>query len=204
MKIFHIGLNKTGSRSLHAALKQLGYRSLHAAPDAVHHKVEGQTHTKEITREMLRRQAAGLPMLEHVDEYQAYSDLRPIEQHFDVLDQQYPGSKFIMLTRDVYSWLDSRKRHVERNQQNPNYHGSWLTVDMERWLDEWFEHTHRVYRYFLHRKSDLLVIDATDAGAMKKLAEFLGTTAPQNEFPHLGIGDAELKKTLPSRANQKD
>mgnify|MGYP006175914177 CR=1 FL=1 len=39
--------------------------------------------------------------------------------YFDVLDQQYPGSRFVLTTRDLNAWLESRTGHVERNDTAP-------------------------------------------------------------------------------------
>ena len=79
-KIFVIGLSGTGTRSLHHAFQMLGIRSSHYPQ-----------HPRAF------------------DEYQALSDI-PVACRFKVLDELYPGSKFIHTVRELDSWLENRSR----------------------------------------------------------------------------------------------
>ena len=112
MKIFCIGLNKTGTRSLSDALEILGYRSLHWGGSD---QATALRRGPEIRVAVERALEEGRPLLEDIDDVDAYSDLLALSTNFDVLDRQYPGSKFILTVRDLDEWLDSRRRHVETN-----------------------------------------------------------------------------------------
>src|SRR5262249_31836791 len=104
-RLFCVGLNKTGTRSLHEALEILGYRSLH------HCGLE----TMEAVERAVQEQK---PLLTYLDQsYDAFSDILGLIYDFYLADVQYAGSRFILTTRDLDSWLESRRRHVERNQQ---------------------------------------------------------------------------------------
>ena len=130
MKIFCIGLNKTGTISLHQALTDLGFASLHWGGPASRRAVE-------------RAIREGAPLLEHLGDYDAYSDIQRLSMSFDVLDRQYPGSRFILTTRDVDEWIDSRRRHVERNRERKErgeYDGTFLDIEPERWRRQFLEH----------------------------------------------------------------
>ena len=173
MKIFGIGLNKTGTSSLHQALELLGYRSLHFGGLEAHERV-------------LRAIDERKPMLQHFDpEPDAVSDVIAVIYYFYLADRQYPGSKFILTLRDMEEWLDSRRRHVERNQQSKEageYDGAFLTVDLDTWAEEYRRHEAVVRTYFAGRPADLLAFRPAD-GDWEPLCAFLGRPVPELPFP---------------------
>ena len=87
--------------------------------------------------------------------------------NFELLDEQYPGSRFVLTVRPVDEWIESRRRHVETNvrrQAAGEYTGMFVTVDEDGWREEWDEHVRAVRDYFAGR-DDFLEIDlATDPG----------------------------------------
>jgi hypothetical protein len=179
-RVFGIGLNKTGTTSLHAALQALGYRSLH------HGGPESADAVARAARE-------GLPLLTHLGDYDAFSDIQLLAVRFAVLDEQYPGSRFILTTRDLDGWLDSRRRHVERNvarHQRGEYDGTFLTVDIEAWTARWMEHTSSVQAHFAERPGDLLVLDLAKGAGWDVLCPFLGRPVPSAPFPWQQRGSA--------------
>jgi hypothetical protein len=175
-KIFCIGLNKTGTLSLHEALTILGYHSLHWG---------GQKAHRQAARALRERR----PLLTYLDDdYDAVSDVAVITANFDVADRQYPDSKFILTVRALNEWLDSRRRHVEKNQVRKvhgAYDGRFLEVDLEGWEAEYREHHARVLDYFAGRPDDLLVIDITAGSGWQPLCAFLRRPVPDVPFPWL-------------------
>ncbi|HZO58130.1 MAG TPA: sulfotransferase [Solirubrobacterales bacterium] len=173
MKIFGIGLNKTGTSSLHAALELLGYRSLHFGGLEAHERVQQAIDE-------------GVPLLRHLDpEPDAVTDVYMVNAYFFLADLQYPGSKFILTLRDMDDWLDSRRRHVERNQEMKKagrYDGPFLTVDLESWAAEYRRHEAVVRAYFADRPGDLLAFRPAD-GDWGPLCAFLGRPVPEQSFP---------------------
>lgn len=172
MKIFCIGLNKTGTISLHEALTTLGFRSHHWGGPASRVAVE-------------RAIAEGVPLLTHLPEADAYSDIQRLSVSFDVLDEQYPGSRFVLTTRDVEGWIDSRRRHVLRNRERKaagEYDGNFLEIEPDRWRALFEEHHARVAAYFAGR-DDLLTMDVTRGDGYDLLCPFLGVPVPPEPFP---------------------
>jgi hypothetical protein len=172
MKIFCIGLNKTGTISLHQALTELGFTSLHWGGPASRRAVE-------------RAIAEGKPLLEYLEDRDAYSDIQRLSTNFDVLDEQYPGSKFILTTRDIDEWIDSRERHVERNRERRTrgeYDGNFLELEPDRWRAQFIEHHERVERYFRGR-DDLLVMRITQGDGYEQLCPYLDRPIPDAPFP---------------------
>jgi len=90
-RVFGIGLQKTGTSSLHEAFKILGYDSFHW----------GEGESPVIWHEM--QTACRSKMLER---WYAACDL-PIPLLYKRLDRAYPGSKFILTIRDEGDWLKS-------------------------------------------------------------------------------------------------
>ena len=172
MKVFCIGLNKTGTISLHHALTALGLTSLHWGGQASRRAVE-------------RAIREGKPLLEYLGDYDAYSDIQRLSVSFDVLDRQYPGSKFILTTRDVGGWIDSRRRHVERNRERKargEYEGTFLEIEPDRWRQQFLDHHARVEEYFRDR-DDLLVMRITQGDGYELLCPFLGVRPVASPFP---------------------
>jgi hypothetical protein len=173
-KVFCIGLNKTGTVSLHEALTTLGYRSLHW----------GGPETRRAVRRAL---GEGKPLCTYLDDaFEAFSDLEDLTENFDLADRQYPGSKFILTTRPLGDWLESRRRHVEWNQERRGrglYHGSWLHIDIEGWAATFLEHEGSVRSYFTGRPNDLLVMDITAGDGWESLCGFLRRAVPDVAFP---------------------
>jgi hypothetical protein len=173
MKIFGIGLNKTGTSSMHDALETLGFRSLHWGGPEKRIEVE-------------RALAAGLPLVDGLGDFDAYSDIVRLSENFPLLDRQYPDAKFILTTRDVNGWIASRRRHVERNRQRRTqglYDGSWLEVDEPAWRAEFEAHEARVTQYFAGRRDKLLVFRIIDGDGYDQLCPFLGVAIPTEPFP---------------------
>jgi hypothetical protein len=172
VKIFCIGLNKTGTISLHQALTALGFASLHWGGQASRRAVE-------------RAIREDTPLLEYLGDYDAYSDIQRLSVNFDLLDRQYPGSKFILTTRDVDGWIDSRRRHGERNHARKAqgaYDGTFLEIEPDRWRQQFLEHHARVEEYFRGR-DDLLVMRITRGDGYELLCPFLGVARPSSPFP---------------------
>ena len=123
-KVFAIGLNKTGTTSLHLAFEQLGLRSFHWGGRRAYHAV-------------LHAQRDGERLLLPVGEgYDAYSDVETLSVRFDLADLQYPGSRFVLTVRDVDDWVESRRRHAERNRRGialGSYSGANVGIDEDAW-----------------------------------------------------------------------
>ncbi len=197
-KIFCIGPNKTGTTSLHAAFEILGIRSAHFRCEHGNIKdiIEGNYLSER-------------PLLTSIDDFDAYSDWnRPrTNWYFKLFDTQYPGSKFILNTRDLESWMRSREHHVgrysnlaERRAQNPD--STWLNIDREAWTREWNELHHEVREYFADRNPDLLTLDVVAGDGWEKLCPFLGLPTPDLPFPSENAGNREQRGQTRSLSSQ--
>ncbi|MBT5872634.1 MAG: hypothetical protein HOH43_04375 [Candidatus Latescibacteria bacterium] len=170
-KVFCIGLQRTGTTSLHSALEILGYRSVHGAfamfPD---------------------------PSQDVLDQYDAFSD-NPIPLLYQALDKRCPGSKFILTTRDIEGWLRSVKwlfttGRIEGNwQADPiidHVHAALYGAsdyDESQFRRTWQEYHDEVSLYFSDRSQDLLMLDLALDNKWEALCRFLNAEIPEVDFP---------------------
>ena len=94
MKIFGIGLSRTGTKSLTKALNSLGFNILHYPID-------------EVTYNELQEGNYKLSILEDCD---GITDLT-IVSYYAQLDSLFPHSRFILTIRNKEDWLISMKSH---------------------------------------------------------------------------------------------
>ena len=177
MKIFGIGLSKTATNSLCEALAVLGYELLHYPPQNI---------------------------FDAVERCDGCADL-PTCAHYKELDAKFPGSKFILTTRDRGKWLASAQKHFERRPGSTV--SEWGALNRERvygsrsptvpdFLRTYDTYHKDVYAYFEGR-DDLLVLNIADedddAAIWKQLCDFLEKDVPENTpFPH---GNAAPEQT---------
>lgn len=177
-RVFGIGLNKTGTSSLHEALTILGFESLHWGGPAIRELVEGS----------LRSGEALLARLE--DSIDAFSDIEALSTNYRLLDEQYPGSVFILTVRPVDEWIESRRRHVVRNVRRKEegcYDGTFLEVDEPGWREQWNRHVDGVRSYFRGR-DDCLEVDLTSDPSWGPLCALLDLPHPETAFPWMNRG----------------
>lgn len=169
-KLFVIGFHKTGTTSLGVALSQLGYRV--TGPNGVN-----DPNISENVYSLVNSL---------VDRFDAFRD-NPWPILYQYLDQQHPGSKFILTVRDSSSWIESQVRHFGKRQTPMRkwIYGYGCPEGHElTYIERYERHNNDVLRYFGDRK-DLLVMDLTRGDGWETLCAFLGHAIPSNPFPHV-------------------
>lgn len=180
-RIFGIGLHKTATTSLNAALGILGYKSGHW---------ESGDWAKTVFEEI--RSTGKSKALES---YYVLSDL-PIPLLYKELDHNYPGSKFILTTRDETKWIESIRKHW--SYQHNRFRWEWdkypfsnrihkelygrKDFNRDIFLARYHKHNYDVVNYFKNRPNDLLVMDMEKAG-WPELCKFLGNQIPDQPYP---------------------
>jgi len=94
-KIFCIGFNKTGTTTLHRYFELAGLKSSH---DATYQKQS--------------RTLGRAELLSYLGSYDAFTDGERAD--YVRLAELYPDAKFILNTRELKKWLESRVKHVFR------------------------------------------------------------------------------------------
>lgn len=171
-KYFGIGLQRTGTTSLHQAALMLGIRSAPMSADLLY-----DLHA---------------PL---INEYDLFSD-NPIPLLYPKLDKAYLGSKFILTTRPVDDWLTSVEWLLTHD--TPKLKPSLRTIGDEihqrlygrTTFDEpvfrafWHKYHAGVEAHFAQRPDDLLTLNFSAGDGWEKLCPFLGVPIPESPFPH--------------------
>lgn len=182
-KIFGLGLSRTGTKSLTKALTMLGY-------EVVHYPVDDRTYS-----ELIR----GNYKLTLLEDHDGITDITTIP-FYPHLDRAYPGSKFILTTRDKEPWLASMERFWSRKVVEE---GEGVkkpeTMRMRRFLRaavygtfyysrERLAYVHDNHRssvrsYFAERPDALLELDILNGDGWDRLCTFLDVEIPEDDFP---------------------
>lgn len=184
MKIFGIGLSRTGTKSLTAALQRLGYRIVHFPTD----------------RKTYRDLAGGTCRFSILERYDGITDITCIP-YIRCLDTLYAGSKFLLTVRDKKSWLESMEKHLALNPLSRKLPDILTERKVRRLLRLkvygridyeagsfsrlYDDHNAFVQSYFDGRPSQFLVLNIIAGEGWERLCSFLGKPVPQEPFPHM-------------------
>ena len=130
MKIFCIGLSRTGTTTLCSILSELGYRTIHfpiqlfAHPECINENFRFQPKNKlfSFQKKRLNKQVNYFKKISEEDifeKYDAFGD-QPVPLYFKELHKKFPNSKFIFTFRDEEKWLNSIKWNVTDGLVNWN------------------------------------------------------------------------------------
>lgn len=175
VKVFQIGFSKCGTTTLYSFFQRNGIK-------AVHHDFGN------LALSMHKNAQDGQPMIGHrYENYAVFTDMERMYNnpsiqigmsYFKQLDEQYPGSKFILNTRNKEKWLKSRSLHPV-GRKNPetiltlNARNMDVTEEevLKVWGNEWDAHHAAVKEYFKDRPEDLIVFNIEE-DSEDKLVEF--------------------------------
>lgn len=190
MKVFVLGWNKSGTKSLTKALEILGYNVLDTA---------GGGQTLETIKSNILNQKPILTDLQQYDCYVDYPFFEPIV--FSHLVNENQNAKYISLTRDLDEYVESVLKHKIRNIENgiePSWH--WLGTgdkntflnypqELKDWIKRktWFKHTSNLY-WLKKYNIDYLELDITKGDKWESLCKYLDKEIPTQEFPYLNKG----------------
>ena len=168
-KIFGIGLSRTGTTSLQFALEQLGFKTFHY-PMVIYSDNDYRI----------------------CDQFEAFCD-SPIPLVYPELDRRYPGSKFILTTRNKTAWLDSMEWMLVHGKVKwgwgpvvHRYHQAFYGTKKfnQTILAQKYDEFHQeVADYFQARPRDLLYLNIDQGIDVAQLCEFLDVPPKNIEFP---------------------
>jgi Sulfotransferase domain len=168
-KVFGIGFHKTATTSLAQALSYLGYRV--TGPNWV-----DRPDIADVVYDLA---------FDLANTFDAFQD-NPWPILYKELDQEFPGSKFILTLRPSGDWMRSVLNHFDEKETPMR---KWIYgVGCPRgnenvYITRYERHNREALEYFKDRSEQLLVLDITAGEGWEKLCPFLGKAVPAIRFP---------------------
>ena len=142
-KIFVIGFNKTGTTSFNGLFKNLGINSTHTI----------------------------IPVLNIIDKYDAFTD--GDHRNFSEYYKKYPDSLFILNTRPIKKWLESRYKHGKHH----NFENCWCwpvsNEKTDKWITQRETHHKNIVDFFKDKPNKLLIVNIEKNGWENVVIEYL-------------------------------
>lgn len=180
MKIFCIGLNKTGTTTLGRCLGHLGYRH------------------KSFDLSLLEQVAISKydQLYNTIDSADSFSDW-PYPFIFKHLDEVYPGSRFILTRRRTPEiWLKSLASHSLRTDpilgmraRSLAYGYPYPHLNPHAHILTYTQHLTIVRDYFSSRPTDFLEVCWEQGSTLNDLCMFLDCQHPNLDLPHSNSSD---------------
>jgi len=171
-KVFGIGLNKTGTKTLGACFIQLGYS---------HKSID-----KQVFELYKKGDLNGL--LNIIDNYDSFEDW-PWPLVYKDIDEKSPDSKFILTIRETpETWFNSLCRHADYTgptEYRKHIYGFAMPhKHKQHHLDFYNDHLKDITDYFKNKPGKLLVVCWENGDGWEKLSTFLGFERPNIPLPH--------------------
>lgn len=168
VKVFQIGFNKCGTRSMFQFFKRNKVPAMHWSSGTVGHALRYNLVT-------------GRRPFEGHEEYVFYSDLmgprgQPVfegQWYYKRFFEAYPGALFILNTRDEDNWIKSRLRHPDLINRFKRFYGLETEEAVETlWREMWQAHHADVRAFFADKPSIFLEFDIEAHGG-EELSRFV-------------------------------
>lgn len=200
MKIFGIGLIKTGTTTFGQAMMKLGFNHCEGW-----HGLVNKLAAPYISGELE-------PLFDLISKHDSFEDFPFCAPGMlSILDQKYPDAKFILTVREETSWFRSLSKYFNppsyrpRNLLEISRNGSQLplgrfyglinfmlatfgTLDIENNRDHLIkvfnDYNQNVIEYFKNKPDKLLVVNWPGGDKWERLCQFLNKPVPSMPFPH--------------------
>jgi hypothetical protein len=185
LRVFGIGLPKTGLTSLSSLMQTIGFLNDMAG--------------RQMQRLYFVRKEYET-ILEHYDFGNFFCDGPTCLMYREIFYKYERGAKFILtVRRDSQLWLDSMKRHnLYAGVKNKTrwIFGRFYPVGFDDEFKAYYEqHNSDVIKFFEdHNALDLLlVLRCDEPGAVARVSKFLGVSFPISEFPRENVSSANRR-----------
>ncbi len=173
VKIFCIGLSKTGTSTFGQCMHILGYKYCPGPHDLglALHRMYGY--------------GALRPFLKRNEAFGTF----PWTEVYKEVKQEYPESKFVLTTRDtVTKWFNSVRNHVLSRGPQEGCRLAYGSFCPDEWEDKvvtkYYRHNAAV-RDFFHGDSNFIELCWEQGHGWSELCAFLECPVPDVEFPHV-------------------
>ena len=184
MKIFNVSLHRSATKSFHAFCNDVGgLKSLHWLGK------EWEFEYKGLSREQVAEK-----FINSENDFDVRSDI-PVPSIYDILHNEYPDSKFLLVLRDPGDWIKSIKNHIGNRPLNPlealQYSflcdkniSSLCQLSDKELLDIYQLHIYKIKKYFSHVPWKLAVVNLKSESFSEDVKNFLEIESNE-KIPHL-------------------
>jgi sulfotransferase family protein len=181
VKVFGIGMNKTGTKTLGLCLKWLGYTNT--------------SYDLDLLKDAVKGDYDGIDKV--VEEFDCFEDW-PWPIIFRVLDERYPDSKFILTIRkNSETWFRSLEKQSvltgPTEYRKIVYGYEMPQENKEAHVEIYEKHNEEVIEYFKDKPGKMLVICWETGSEWNDLCSFLNLPVPDIPFPHANKSSRRLK-----------
>jgi hypothetical protein len=191
-KIFCIGFNKTGTRTLIEALELLGLGPA-AKPQVLHDRYQGRfgEYPYRVICDAVFDDHDHALAIEIAREFRCFKD-RPwnVAPMYRVLDEAFPGSRFLFTWRDSERWWRSVDKwlRVEDEASEAKISRYLKHVGADRIDREQFVHGYEAYnaevRAYFAGRTDFRELNWERGDGWAELCRFVDMPIPDAPFPH--------------------
>ena len=173
IKLFGIGLNKTGTKTLGNCVENLGLRN--------------KSYDLELLLDYSKDNYNKI--FNTVSSYDSFEDW-PWPLLFKELDSKYPQAKFILTTRlNSEVWFNSLCKHAKitgPTKAREIVYGYSMPMENPEHHKEFYKlHNTNVQNYFSGRPSKLLTVCWEKGDGWQQICSFLDIPVPDMPFPHI-------------------
>ena len=171
-KVFGIGLNKTGTKTLGSCMKQLGYKHT--------------SYNLKLLYEYKKNNFENI--FNYINSFDSFEDW-PWPLIYKELEKRYPLAKFILTLRESpEKWFESLCNHAKitgPTEARKIAYGHYMPHDNKKnHIDQYNAHYQNVLDYFSNKSNKLLVVCWEKGDGWQSICDFLDVPKPQNKFPH--------------------
>lgn len=168
VKVFQIGFNKCGTSTLAWFFKRNGVPTVHWSKGEIARRIEAAHERGEDPLGFYKDVFFFSDMT-----YTARDVVLDGAYHFDYIHRFYPDALFILNTRPVDGWIDSRMRWNNYRERYKSARGIKTDEELAAyWRADWERHHRRVAEFFADKPGQLLVFDIEKDGP-ERIAEFV-------------------------------
>ena len=173
MKVFNIGLWKTGTKSFGVAMGVLGYK-VHSHFWPIELRLEGEEGDFKLSQDQINE-------IKNVStRFDAFSD-SPWLNIYKYLYEWYPDAKFVLTLRE-----SPEKYYVSEFYHSLAHGNSKNDINNPKWfMDRYRNHNKNVREFFKDKPDQLLEICFECGEGWDKLCSYLDIPVPTKPFPHV-------------------
>ena len=202
LRIFQIGFNKCGTRTLFKFFQKNGIPSVHYDGGRIAGSMFRHHRNNRPLVDINYKQTVFFSDMENI--FKENKPLYVAQDLYQKLDRQFPNSKFILNTRNKEDWIRSRKAHDNGDYLklvSEKMHLSELEV-VRYWKEIWDKHHREVIHYFRNRPDDLLVFDIDHHGP-QRICRFFKHSLRLNPHFYVHRGKTPVGKLMQVEGEQE-